>query len=116
MNAIPQLTSARYSAVLLDETGTPVPASSLSALKLTLKDQATGAIINSRNAQSVLNANNVTVDASGNLVWSLQPLDNPILNPELNTETHLATFVATWSTGRLNHVVSIPVQNLGLAS
>ena len=116
MNSVPQLTSARYTAVLLDQTGTPVPASSLSTLTLTLKDQASGAVINGRNAQSVLNANNVTVEASGNLVWSLQPADSPILNAELGTETHLATFVAIWPSGRLNHVVAIPVQNLGLAS
>ncbi len=106
--------TARYSAVLKDETDTVIPAASLTALTLTLYNVATGAIINSRNAQNVLNANNVTVDASGNLVWTVQPGDNAIVDTSLDREDHVALFKFEWSspTKRGYHQVVLRAQNM----
>jgi len=56
-------TAARWMGQLIDEDGAPVSKTNLSALALTLFDEDTGGIINSRNAQSILDANNGTVQA-----------------------------------------------------
>lgn len=131
-------TSALYRCTLLDEFDVLVPASALTTLTLTLYDLQTylaglasglsgvaalaAAIINGRNAQNVLNANNVTVyntlqtgadGVSYNLAWDLQPADSPIVNAPLAVETHVALFQATWGTsGAFNHEVRLPVENV----
>ena len=116
--ATPQGTSAQYVGQIYDPSLYPlgVPASALTSLTLTLYDQVTGAVINSRSGQNVLNANGVTVDASGNLAWTLSPLDSPILTAELAIETHIALFQATWNGGLsgCNHEVSLPVKRVQL--
>lgn len=96
---INQLSSFRVTAILEDETGTPIAAASLTTLTLTLYDRVTNAIINSRSAQNILDANGVTVDSSGNLVWTGTPSDAPILNSARNSEQHIALFHYTWSAG-----------------
>jgi hypothetical protein len=114
LTPIPEGSSARYTATLLDELGAGVPAASLTTLTLTLYDDKTGAIINGRNAQNVLNANGVSVDASGNLVWAITPADTPIVTDTLQTETHYAVFKATWSSGAkgLSHAAPLTVTNM----
>lgn len=52
--------SASYTAFLCDADGIAIPLVDISAMTLTLKDVATGAVINSRNAHNILNTNNVT--------------------------------------------------------
>ncbi len=104
---------AKYTAVIKDEADVAIAAASLSTLTLTLYDLKGATIINSRAAQNVLNANNVTVDSSGNLVWTLQPADNPIIaSGEL--ESHIALFEYTWSSGtkRGSHEVTISVRDI----
>ncbi len=109
-------TTAKYTAVLKDENGATVGSSDLVTLTLTLYNKADGTIINNRNAQNVLNANNVTVDANGNLAWTLQPADNIIVSDSSGiNETHVALFEATYGVGGANairHQVEIVVNNL----
>ena len=50
--------TAKYTAIIKDESSVAIAAASLTTLTLTLYDSA-GTIINSRNAQDVLNTNNV---------------------------------------------------------
>lgn len=68
--------TAVYTATIQDENGMAIPAASLLTLKCWLYVQSTGAIINSRSDQSVLNANGGTVDSSGNFSLTLSPADN----------------------------------------
>lgn len=92
----------RYTATIKDETGAAIAAASLTTLTLTLFDLNTNTIINSRSAQNCLNANGVTVDSSGNLVWTGvggSGGDNQILNASRNGERHRALFQFTWNTG-----------------
>jgi hypothetical protein len=109
---IPERQSGRFQATLLDENGVFVPGSSLSTLTLTLYDRATDAIINGRNAQDVLNNNNVSVSEAGVVVWSITPADTPIVGTPVTTtivtvdgervvgvEAHVALFRATWEGG-----------------
>lgn len=111
-------TSAKLTAILKDETGAAVSSALLTTFTLTLYDKATGAIINSRDDQNVLNANNVTVDTSGNVVWTLQPADNIILDDSLNREHHRALFEWSWATGTKTgkDYVDISVLNLAKVS
>lgn len=104
---------AKYTAVIKDESDVAIAAASLNTLTLTLYNSADKAIINSRNAQNVLNANNVVVDSSGNLTWTMQPADNAISGSG-EFETHVALFEYTWasSTKRGSHEVTLKVRDI----
>ncbi len=109
--------TALYTATLQDETHTAIPGSSLTTLTLTLYDQASGSILNSRNRQNVLNANNVTVTEAGVLAWTMQPADNAIVNLSVAAgarERHVALFEWTWAAGAKagKYEVFFDVQNL----
>ena len=110
---VAEQTTRRYTATIQDETGAAIPAASLTTLKLTLYDRATGAVINTRDDQNVLNANDVTVDGNGLLTWTMKPADNPILNDALAQEHHVALFEFTYASGakRGQHEVDFVVRN-----
>jgi len=106
-------TTRRYQTTIKDEDGAVVPAANLSTLKLTLFSLHSGAILNSRSAQNVLNQNNVTVDTQGLLRWTLQPADNAILDDTLNIEVHRALFEWNYQGGKEGkHEVDFYVTNL----
>ncbi len=84
------LQTADGTAVVYDAGGTATPR--ISTLTLTLKDAASTSVVNSRNAQDVLNANNVTVDSAGALKWLIQPGDTALLDSSRAVEEHLARF------------------------
>lgn len=100
-------------AILRDETGAPVAKASMTSLTLTLYERTTGAILNSRRNQNVLDANNVTMGVADGLVtWALQPADMAIVS-QLTAEAHVALFVAKWSGGTKERPwqVILPVVN-----
>lgn len=92
-------TTPEISAVLANLSQVPLPGSALLALTLTYYQEYTQAIINDRNAQNALQANRVTVDAAGVLIWKLSALDTAILNDALETEPHIAHFSYSYSDG-----------------
>ena len=102
--------TSRFTSILRDEAGVFVPAADLTTLTLTLyqkSDRTT--IINSRDAQSVLNVNNVTIDTLGNLVWLMQPADNVVSDQTIDKESHIALFQYSWNAGakKASHEVEI---------
>lgn len=114
---------------ILDENGSIVPAANITVATLTLYDRETyqpGAspsvgIINGRDAQNVLNGNNVVIADSGSpanklVTWTMQPEDNPIVTPRRQIERHRAEFHIEFSTGEFNGEVEIEVMNLRKAS
>lgn len=113
-------TTGTYTAYLEDADGVVLPLSAILTVTLTLYDKPTGTIINSRNAQSVLNANNCTVHAtSGLLTWAVQVLDTTLVSTTLapgELEEHVYLFSWTYTasaetkTGR--HESSFMVRNL----
>lgn len=110
-------TTFLYTCTLKDESGVVVPLSAIGALTLTLYDVDSDTIINSRDTQNVLNANNVTVHAtSGLLSWTAQAADNPIVlatRPAGSLERHIALFEWTWATTKKGkHELEIFVQQL----
>lgn len=95
-------TTGEYTTTLKDASGTVIPTANIDSLTLTLKNKATGQIINSREAQSVLNTNNVTVHAtSGLLTWDIQAADTVLVkgsrvNPD--RQEHIALFHLVFNT------------------
>ena len=108
---IPERSSARLTAQLVDENGSGISPSTLTLSLYVLGD--TNTIINNRNNQNVLNTNDVTVDTSGNLTWNMQPQDNQIMSSNRRLEYHVALFEWTWGTGKAGkHEIVFPVENL----
>jgi hypothetical protein len=122
-------TSDVYWATILDDEEVLLPGNVLNTLTLTLYVQrADGSIsyINSRNAQNVLNTNNVLVyDAlqtgpefrTYNLKWAIQPEDTTLVD-DLPIERHIALFEWTWphaigNQGHGKHEIILAVKNLG---
>lgn len=110
---------------IVDETGTGVATASLTAAQLTLFDVDTYVpngspivgIINSRDAQSILNAHNVTIVDQGSpgaahVTWQVQPEDNIIVTARRQVERHRAMFRFTWVNGAFDYEIEIEVVNL----
>jgi|SRR6185369_7639767 len=120
VKAINERTTGIYTATLEDESGVPIPLSSISALELWLYNVKTNVIINGRGVmggagQDVKNTNNVTIHAtSGLLTWSIQTADNVIVQDFLTSEEHRAVFRATClgSYPIVTHQFAIIVTNL----
>ena len=96
--------SATWTGYIRDAAGVAIASADIVALTITLYDKLTGAAINSRTAQDILNANNVTVHAtSGLITWEIQPLDNVIVGTTLKTnksEEHVALIEGTYDTSK----------------
>ena len=107
----PEQTSPKLSFLVTDEDEVGLAAASLSTLTMTLFDELSLAIINSRSNIDILNANNGTVDSSGNGTWVAAPDDTKIQDESLTEEVHIAMFRWTWQGGsrggawRVRHTV-----------
>lgn len=100
-NFVKEGTTSKIVATLLDQDDVPVPGDQLTALKLTLYEQKSKAIINNRNDQNVLQQNDVTVDENGILTFKMRVQDNVIVNPrrDVPNEVHVAMFTYGWNDG-----------------
>lgn len=73
-DAIAEATTATLSAQLVDEAGADIESSAVSALVATLLDDR-GAVLNGREALTILGANGGSLGASGLLTQTLSPAD-----------------------------------------
>lgn len=108
-------TTAKYTATLKDSDDVVVPLTAIVSMVLTLKDVDSDTVINSRNAQNVLNTNNVTFHAtSGLLTWDILPADNIIVAAGTGEyELHRAVFDVVYSASkRLVQEVYLLVKNV----
>lgn len=112
---IAEKSTGTYTATIVANDGvTPLPAGTLSTLTLTLyaiKADGIDGIVNNRNQQNILNANNVTVSAGGLLTWSIQVGDTTLVE-DIPFERHIALFEWTWPSGAGKHEVILVVRNL----
>ena len=108
-------TTPTIKGTLKDENGTAIPAASLATLTLTLYSLS-GAqpIINTRQEQNVLNANNVVVDSSGLLTWSMQEADTAIIaTTEVGSEKHRAVFAWGYGSAKKGrHIIDMTITSL----
>lgn len=93
--------SCNIVATFHDMGGTAIAKAALLSLTATLYDEATSAVINSRNAQSVLDANQGAVASDGALTLRLTPSDSVIMGTVAvgDTETHVLRLTWTWNDG-----------------
>lgn len=98
----------------VNNNGSPITLAEVSTLTLTLYATRDQSIVNTRNAQNVLNTNNVTFHAtSGLLTWSVQPADVAFSNEALSKEVHRALFQLELSNGvRAKKEIDLVVRNL----
>lgn len=115
---IKEKTSQVYTATIKDDADIALILSRIDTMKLTLFSTHDLAVINSRSAQDVKNANNVTIHAtSGLLTWNMQPADNAILDNNLSFEQHRALFEWVYDTTKEGkHTVDIEVRNLNFVT
>lgn len=107
MNLLPEMlweaTTGVYVFELVDEGNVTVDASQINELTLTYYDWADGTIINTRQDQNILNANNVTLITPPGLplittlTWDIQVADTAIVHPGLPWEVHVAVFRWSWA-------------------
>lgn len=110
-------TAFQIQQTLKRETGVPVPAADLTALMLTLYDAKTGAVVNSRTASDVKNANGGTVHAtSGLFTMTFAPADMALITATESEEHHVAIFEAAWSGGGAKWQDNLWVRNLALTA
>lgn len=103
--------SGSFTALITGNGGEPLPGSTLATLRLTnyvIKQDGTDQILNNRNQQDVLNANNVQLletplpRADGtyyNLIWTVQggaTGDTAIVENALKFERHIQLWEWTW--------------------
>lgn len=94
-------TSGLFSGTLRDAAGVAIPLANINSATLTLRDGSSGTIVNSRDAQNVLNLNSVTIHAtSGAISWSILPADTTLVGTTGETEEHVATFTITFETSK----------------
>lgn len=107
--------TGKYSITLKDEAGVAIPGSALTTATLTLQVLHTAAIVNTRNAQNIKNANNVTISEAGVLDWLIQIADATILDDTKKIEIHRALFLFTWGspTKSKAHEMDLEIENLG---
>jgi hypothetical protein len=98
-------TTGIYTFRLLSESGAAIPVGVLDTLTLTYYDVASGLIVNGRNNQQALNANDVTVatdvgpPAVTTVTWLLQPADTAMIEPDLRHEYRVIQFRWSWEGG-----------------
>ena len=113
---IDEKTYGSVTATLTSDGSTAIPLSSVDSITMTLIEEQTGDVINSREAQDVLNTNNCTLDStSGLFTWAVQTADTAIVgNTRVgDREHHIATFSIVWSTtNQMNFEIALHVLNL----
>ena len=97
-------TTPKYTAVVRDNAGAAIPAASLTTLTLLLyviKADGTYSYLrgSAGTGQNVLNTNNVTADANGNITWSIKVADTTLVE-DVPFERHIALW--GWTTATAN--------------
>lgn len=110
-DAVLEQTTARYACTLQDHTGAAIDSGAVSAIVATLKDPSDETVINSRNAQSVLNVNGGTLSAGGAFALILSTLDT-IARGTAPLQLRRLTLKVTFTAGVLTHQVDFYVRSL----
>ena len=105
---VKEKTNPTHEYTILDEDGNAVQPT---VLTLTYYNRKTGAIINSRDGQNVLNMNNVVI-VNGAMVWSMQIADTTIVDATSVTEINVALWEWLANSKTNRHKTTIRVVNL----
>ncbi len=110
--------TAKITAVIKDEDGIGIDVANLDTVTLTLFNDRSKAIINSRNQSNIKNTGGGTIDSSGNLTLVLGAADMAILATSNDAERHVAFIEWTYSAGAKfgGHEIAFTVANLAKVS
>lgn len=108
--------SGSITASIQDKAGNPLTKTDINSLAISIVDLRTNTVINNRDAQTILDANDGTVEVDGTLTFKLQPEDTiNVGSPRNFLEERQVTINWTWTdlefvvnTGR--HVFSVYVK------
>ena len=96
------------------DAGSNILLSEVSTAVFTLKDVQAGSVVNSRNAQNVLNANNFTI-ANGSIEWKVQTADTNIVTSGAQREVHRGEFILTLTDSqRKMFVIDLVIRQQGI--
>lgn len=117
-------TTGLYSFALVDEEDEGIDGSFLTTLTLTLYDGESLTVVNNRQDQDILNANDGSIETdpgpplTTTVTVELQPADTVILNEHRVKEYRVLSFRWTWDSGRRvgRHVVQFGVENVLLVT
>ena len=114
-----QDTTGIYSFEMVDQDEVAIDVAQLETVTLTYYDKETRQIINTREAQDVLQNNNVIITTVAGppivttLRWDIQQEDTVIIDSRRELETHIALFEWTWATTRKGvHEVQFQVESI----
>ena len=94
-------TTATYAVTIKTSAGGAIANTDITAATLTVIDEETHQVVNSRNAQNILGsglgANNVVISVTADITWSLQAADTAVIDPTRTKkiEYHRAIFKFT---------------------
>ncbi len=109
--AIPEGSSRRYQAQLLDADGVEVQAGTVTSIRFSLRDASTNAIVNNRDRVEVRNSNGGTLTASGVFALTLGGGDTISIGTS-KMQKRRALFEVTFLAGVENHEVTFYIENL----
>lgn len=110
---VPEGTTRALRGIITDENGNALAAAALNALTVTLYDESTKTVINSRAGQNILNTNGGSVDGSGVFALVLAAADNIMVTPSKHLERHVALVSWTYGAGQTgNFEFVFAVENL----
>ena len=110
-DAINEQSTARYACTFVDHIGVAIDSSAISAIVATLKNASDDTTINSRAAQSVLNAHGGTMGSGGAFALILSTLDTVAVGA-LALQPRRLTLVVDYTDGRLTHEVDFLIRAL----
>lgn len=102
MDEINEGTTPEWEFDIVDGNGDPLAYTSLTTFEATLYDKETGAIINDRHHQDVLNDHGFTLDGDGHGKWKVAAADSVVLHPGADFEVHVLLLEWTYSAGAKN--------------
>ncbi len=92
----PEDTTRYIRAAMVDEHDAPIPGSVLSSVTMTIRDEATGEIVNNRDHTDII----ANVDESGLLERELTPADMAIVDDDVSVEIHRVLLEWSWQSVR----------------
>lgn len=104
--------TAVYSCTFTDRDGTPIVSGAVTALTATLRDIASGIILNSREDQDVLNTNGGTLGLAGAFSLTLTPDDLAMLSDGWAVQQRRLVLTVTYDVGTLVHEVIFSVRDV----
>lgn len=109
--ALTEGSSSVYGCTFVDADGNGINSGAITAITATLRDEASGAIVNTRNGQNVLNQNGGTLGTGGDFSLALTAADLAIQAGGLEVQLRRLVLTVTYDAGTIVHQVVFGVRD-----